>query len=186
MLLHSYGGAVGTEAVKGFLAAKDRPENGGSSTAGVVHLIYMCGFMLQVGESVASASLPRPVPDIVAFDEATGTISVVQDPVPLFYADVDPEVAAEMARLMTRHSAKAQIDQVSYDAWRDVGVTYLMMEEDRVLFPEWQQQQIEAVRREGVEVEVRTYKASHSPFLSLPGEMVDAVKKVADKGGAGL
>lgn len=176
MLLHSYGGAVGTEAIKG-LTIKDRSEKGRS--AGVVHLIYMCGFMLQIGESVGSASLPRPVPDPVTFDEGTGTTFLCKDLTQLFYADVDAEVAAQMARLVTRQSGKAQMDQVTYPAWRDVSVTYLKTDDDRVLFPEWQQRQIEAVRAKGVDLEVQTYKSSHSPFLSLPREMVAAVKKVA-------
>jgi len=59
MLLHSYGGAVGTEAVKG-LSARERVAEGLSG--GVVRLIYMCGFMLQVGDCVGGASLPRPDP----------------------------------------------------------------------------------------------------------------------------
>ena len=180
MLLHSYGGVVGTEAVKG-LTVKDQAKEGPSS--GVVHLIYMCAFMLQVGESVGSASLPRPDPEPVEFDEVTGTNFLCEDPVRLFYADVDPELAAKMTRLLTRQSAKAHMDKLTYPAWRDVSVTYLRTEDDQVLFPEWQQKQIEAVRKTGVNLEVQTYKSSHSPFLSLPKEMVAAVKKVADRDG---
>lgn len=70
MLLHSYGGAVGTEAAKG-LSASERATRG--LKGGVVHLIYMCGFMLQVGECVGGASLPRPDPDPVESDAATST-----------------------------------------------------------------------------------------------------------------
>ena len=46
MLLQSYGGAVGIEAVKG-LFGSERATRG--LKGGVVHLIYMCGLMLQVG-----------------------------------------------------------------------------------------------------------------------------------------
>ena len=46
MLLHSYGGAVGTEAVKS-LSGSERATTG--LKGGVVHLICMCGLMLQMG-----------------------------------------------------------------------------------------------------------------------------------------
>ena len=94
MLLHSYGGAVGTEAVKG-LWASERASKGLSG--GVIHLIYMCGFMLQVGESVGGASLPRPIPDPVEIDEATGTTFLCEPPIPLFFADVEAERAKKDA-----------------------------------------------------------------------------------------
>lgn len=78
MLLHSYGGAVGTEAVKG-LSTSERATKG--FHGGVIHLIYMCGFMLQVGESVGGASLPRPVPEPVERDDATGTTFLCEPPI---------------------------------------------------------------------------------------------------------
>lgn len=78
MLLHSYGGAVGTKAVKG-LSASERAND--KLHGGVTRLIYLCGFILQVGESVSSASLPRPVPEPIELDEATGTTFPCQHPI---------------------------------------------------------------------------------------------------------
>ena len=78
MLLHSYRGAVGTEAVEG-LSMSERATKG--FHGGVIHLIYMCSFMLQVGESVGGASLPRPVPDLVDIDDATGTTFLCEPPI---------------------------------------------------------------------------------------------------------
>ena len=102
MLLHSYGDAVGTEAVKG-LSTPERAAEGLSG--GVTRLIYMCVFMLQVGESVGGASLPRPVPEPVERDEATGTTFLCEPLVKLFFADVKPpERAKEMEALLVRQS----------------------------------------------------------------------------------
>lgn len=85
MLLHSCGGAVGTEAVK-YLSKTERFSNGLSG--GVVHLIYMCAFMLQPGESVGSASLLRPEGEHIEKDDATGTTFLYEPHIPLLYADV--------------------------------------------------------------------------------------------------
>lgn len=178
MLLHSYGGAVGTEAVKG-LSKKERATQ--DLPGGVVHLIYMCAFMLQVGESVGGASLPRPVPDPVALDETTGTTSICVPQIPLFYADVEPERAEKMKDLLVPQSAVAMTDAITYPAWQHIPTTYLRTEEDEVLFPYWQDRQIKAVEEAGTALVVKTFKASHSPFLSLPAEMVVEVRAVAEQ-----
>ena len=178
MLLHSYGGAVGTEAVQGFSASECAAKG---LRGGVTHLIYMCAFMLQVGESVGGASLPRPVPEPVESDPATGTTFLCESPIRLLYADLEPERAREMEALLVRQSGKAMTDKITYAAWRYIPTTYLSTRDDRVLFPEWQERQIKAVRDAGVELRVETYKSSHSPFLSIPGEMVAAVERVAEQ-----
>ena len=178
MLLDSYGGAVGTEAVKG-LSASERATRG--LKGGVVHLIYMCGFMLQVGECVGGASLPRPDPDPVESDAATSTTFLCEPPIELFYADVEPERAMRMERLLTRQSGKAMTDAVTYPAWQHIPTTYLRTQDDLVLFPDWQERQIKAVRDAGANLTVETYKASHSPFLSMPEEMVAAVERTVER-----
>ena len=178
MLLHSYGGAVGTEAVKG-LSGSERATRG--LKGGVVHLIYMCGLMLQVGECVGGASLPRPDPDPVEIDAATNTTFLCEPTIQLFYADVEPERAKRMERLLTRQSAKAMTDAVTYPAWQYLPTTYLMTQDDQVLFSDWQERQIKAVRDAGASLTVESFKASHSPFLSMPVEIVTAVERAVER-----
>ena len=178
MLLHSYGGAVGTEAVKD-LSLSERAAKG--QQGGVIRLIYMCGFMLQVGESVGGTSLPRPVSDPVQSDDTTGTTFICEAPFQLFYADVEPERAKEMEALLTPQSGKAMIDAITYPAWQFIPTTYLKTQDDQALFPHWQERQIKAVEDAGIGVTVETFESSHSPFLSIPGEMVAAVKRAVDR-----
>ncbi|KAI4110376.1 MAG: hypothetical protein LQ345_007015, partial [Seirophora villosa] len=172
LLCHSYGGAVGTEAAKGLL--KDEHNAGG----GIIHIIYMCAFMLQAGECVIGASQPRPIPDPVARDEAAGESRICAPALPLFYPDVLPrETAEEMAALLVRQSAAAMTGEVTFPAWRYVPVTYLLTTRDEVLFPTWQERQIEAVEGTGIRVRVERFEAGHSPFLSMPDQMVAAVER---------
>ena len=178
MLLHSYGGAVGTEAAKG-LSASERATRG--LKGGVVHLIYMCAFMLQVGECVGGASLPRPDPDAVEKDAATSTTSICEPPIELFSADVEPERAKRMEGLLTRQSRKAMTDTVTYPAWQHIPTTYLKTQHDLLLFPDWQGRQIKTVRDAGASITVETYKESNSPFLSMPEEMVAAVERAVKR-----
>ena len=178
MLLHSYGGAVGTEALNR-LSASERATKG--LRGGVTHLIFMCGFMLQVGESVGGASLPRPVPEPVEIDDATGTSFLCEPPIQLFYADVEPERAKKMEALLVRQSGSAMADAITYPAWQHIPTTYLRTQKDEVLFPHWQERQIKAVRDTGANLTVETFDSSHSPFLSIPEEMVAAVVRAIEQ-----
>ena len=178
MLLHSYGGVVGTEAAKG-LSANERATRG--LEGGIVHLIYMCGFMLQVGECVGGASLPRPDPEPVGRDATTNTTFLGEYSIELLYADVEPEHARRMEKLLIRQNGKAMKDAITYPAWQHIPTTYLKTQDDMVLFPDGQERQIKAVRDAGASVAVETYKASHSPYLSMPEEMVAAVERAVER-----
>ena len=174
MLLHSYGRAVGTEAVKG-LSTSERANQ--KLHGSVVRLIYMCGFMLQVGESVGSASLPRPVPEPVERDDATGRTFLCEPPIQLFYAGVELELAKKMEALLVRQSGPALTNAITYPAWQHIPTTYLRTQDAQVLFPNWQERQTKTVRDAGTNLVVETFKSSHSPYLSIPGEIVAAVER---------
>lgn len=61
--MHSYGGVVGTEAVHESLGRKFRESK--NLPGGVVHLVYICAFVLPLGSSLGSAlggGLPPFIP----------------------------------------------------------------------------------------------------------------------------
>ena len=178
MLLHSYGGVVGTEAVKD-LSLKERIAK--CLRGGVIHLIYVCGYMLQVGESVASASLPRPTPEPIEVDVAAGTSFLCESPIRSLYPDVEPDLAKRMKALLVRQSAKTVTDVITYPAWKNIPTTYLKTLDDQIIFPDWQDRQIKAVRDSDSIVHVESFKSGHSPSLSVPGELVDAAKRAAER-----
>ena len=86
------------------------------------------------GECVGGASLPRPDPAPVEIDAATDTTFLCESTIQLFYADVEPESAKRMERLLTRKSAKAMTDAVTYPAWQHLPTTYLMTQDDQFCF----------------------------------------------------
>ena len=53
VVMHSYGGVVGTEAVHESLGKKARESKGVSG--GILQLLYMCAFVLPLGDSLGSA-----------------------------------------------------------------------------------------------------------------------------------
>ena len=86
-----------------------------------------------------------------------------------------------MEAMLVRQSGKIMTDAVTYAAWRFVPTTYLRTEEDRLMLPEWQERQIQAVRDAGANLTVESFRASHSPFLSMPGEIVATVERAVER-----
>ena len=84
-----------------------------------------------------------------------------------------------MVKLLTRQNGKAMKDAITYPAWQQIPTTYLKTQDDMVLFSDWQDNQIKAARDAGASITVETYKASHSPYLSMPENMVAAVERAA-------
>jgi pimeloyl-ACP methyl ester carboxylesterase len=63
VVAHSYGGVVATQAVEQRFARKTREKEG--KKGGVVRIVYMCAFLLDVGQTLAGAfggSLPPFIP----------------------------------------------------------------------------------------------------------------------------
>jgi pimeloyl-ACP methyl ester carboxylesterase len=78
LILHSYGGVVGTEAAAG-LGLKARQKNG--QTGGVIGLFYMAAFILAKGESLLSMCGGTVPPHLEAL------VSLTCHPVPLWDLD---------------------------------------------------------------------------------------------------
>jgi pimeloyl-ACP methyl ester carboxylesterase len=63
VIAHSYGGVVATQALEKGFARAERKKNG--QNGGVIRLVYMCAFILPLGESLEGAlggSLPPFIP----------------------------------------------------------------------------------------------------------------------------
>lgn len=68
VVAHSYGGVITTQAVEQRFAKKERVREGKSG--GVSRIVYMCAFLLEVGQSLVNAlggTLPPFIPVDVSF-----------------------------------------------------------------------------------------------------------------------
>ena len=153
---HSYGGAVISEA---------------GAHLSVRHLVYLCAFVLDVGESVLANAAPQ-------LDTVLNTVMVPSGDVvsvtpegarAAFYADVaDPP----LDRLVP-HDMRAFTTQVTAAAWRDKPSTYVLCAQDQAIHPD--RQRFFAGRCGGV-VEL---EASHSPMLSMPDRVAEILRGAA-------
>jgi pimeloyl-ACP methyl ester carboxylesterase len=153
---HSYGGQVISQASAG------RDD--------VAHLVYVCAFMLDTGESLFGA-LGGESPDwieVVADGAATRSHRNAE----IFYADVDPAVAAAASARLGLQSVPAFADELTGAGWHDTPSTYVVCEHDQAIPPPAQDAMS---ARAGT---VHRLASSHSPFLSMPDAVAGIVLEV--------
>ena len=154
---HSYGGQAVSEASQG------RDD--------VAHLVYLCAFMLDTGESLLGA-LAGQVPPWIAVDEATET-SMPTTPYDVFYGDVDPSVAAAFPALLRPQTLSSFAAPLTGAGWHTIPSTYVGCTQDQAI-PYPAQQAMSA--RAG---SVVTLQTSHSPFVSAPDDVAAVVRAAA-------
>ncbi|KAF6810323.1 hypothetical protein CSOJ01_06394 [Colletotrichum sojae] len=174
VVAHSYGGVVASGAVEG-LSHSERIKEG--KTGGVVALLYIAAFIAPKGQKLSDATKGEH-PSWTRVEDDSKIF--VNDPVEIFYHDVDPDLARETAALLRHHCTKTFEGVASHEPWHHVPSAYLACEDDRAV-PLAGQQAMAGML--GPEAEVVTFKAcSHSPFLSRTGETADVVERVARRG----
>lgn len=156
---HSYGGAVMTEAV--------------TADSGVAHLVYLCAFLLEKGESLAGA-VGGTAP---AWWDVRGDHVLVRTPAEIFYNDVSPELTARSVQRLTAHSLAAFGQPLTNVGWEAVPSTYVICEQDQAIPPVAQEAM---AQRAG---EVLRMDTGHSPFLSQPEALAGLLQAIVDRAG---
>jgi len=173
LVMHSYGGIPGCEALRD-LAKSIRSTQ--RKLGGVIGLVFLCAYLIPVGESVASL---RPRRDSASASnplEVKNNSIRVLTPIPMFYNDLPTEEAERWAGTLKSHSVRTFASPLTYAAYKDIPTTYLVCERDGAISLE---RQLDFIKRTGVEMTVRKCNAGHSPFLSQPDTVVDVVREAA-------
>jgi len=178
MVMHSYGGAVGTDAIEGLTFA-DRKAAGKSG--GVIHLFYMCAYILQPGTTifnvVESVGVAHLWPQFVEnFDDG---LCFPVDPVQLFFGGMEKDDVDKAMPHLVRFPMSAFKTKTNGSAWKNLPVTYILTQQDYSVPRFYQDFMLEQVRKEGVDLETEDYETAHSIFITKQEEMVQAVVKAA-------
>ncbi|KAF2139186.1 uncharacterized protein K452DRAFT_232993 [Aplosporella prunicola CBS 121167] len=172
LVVHSYGGCVGASAVEG-LGARTRARAG--KKGGVVMFVYLAAFVVPKGKCLFDMFAGN-APAWLEFD---GNYCTPATPAQVFYHDMPaPAQAAAIAKIQ-HQSAPVFQGTVTYEPWHDMPCTYLFCAADQAI-PLAMQQQMAAVL--GPETTTFSFVGSHSPFLSQPQEVVEAVEFAAKVG----
>ncbi|ROV98391.1 hypothetical protein VMCG_07203 [Cytospora schulzeri] len=181
VLMHSYGGQVGTNALYG-LNKKAREVNG--QPGGISHLIYMAAFALPEGKSmidkVAEFNHMDRIPVAFGIDEDQTCVSkypregLIGEP----YADqVDPQEVEAHIQTLGRWNGKCMFLPIQNTcAWREeVKVLYIRASGDLIIPVEYQKNMVEVMEKEGKTVETIDLETGHAPHLTATEAVVDAV-----------
>ncbi|WP_236950041.1 alpha/beta fold hydrolase [Mycobacterium sp. MS1601] len=167
---HSYGGAVITVA---------------GAAANVVALVYLAGYALTEGESLAELQGQFPDSELPAallqtpYPATSGGIggidvSVVPSMFPaVVAADVDPALAEVLAASQRPLSAAAFTEKATEAAWRDKPAWAVVCTADKAINPDVQRF---GYGRAGATV--REIDSSHLVMLSQPKMVVDLIEEV--------
>lgn len=173
LLCHSYGGVAGSCAAQN-QSITTRSSQGKSG--GIKAIIYMSAFMIPAGKSLLDLLEGKPLPwmDI----QGDRCYAVASDVPHVAWNDIPTSRHAELTDDVTYSSAVCFVAPATYEPWNEDGLdcSYIFCTEDNAL-PLAMQKGMAAQLGKGA----RTFelKAGHCPYLSVPGEVAECVRKVA-------
>lgn len=171
VVMHSYGGLVGGEAISEELTLQTRQARG--LRGGVARLFYCAAFVMPKGQSIASA-----VGDSPDHDTWDGRFQM-RDPGATMYHDLPADEAAYWtARVVPQSSAVmgTVIERCAYTF--NVPSTYVVCTGDRALPPQVQEMFAQLAGADTVVVR-KLEGVGHSPMLSKPEEVLALIEEAA-------
>lgn len=171
VVMHSYGGLVGSEAIPGALTYASRRER--DLPGGVARLFYLAAFVLPRGQSGTSTAGPAASPNEWA--DGQGRFGL-RDPLGLIYDDLPPEEGRHWAERTVLQSCAVKDTVMVRCAYGhpDLPSTYVVCAADRAVPAAAQEMFATAAG-----AVVRKVEAGHSAFLSKPDEVMGLIKEAA-------
>jgi pimeloyl-ACP methyl ester carboxylesterase len=147
----------------------------------VRHLIFLCGLVPAPGSSLieqiseSDVLLPEYASGLEADEYGSGRWVDADLARQILYADCDEDAAGAAierlrAQASTPYAIPCQLDELP-----DVGRTYVVCGEDRLVNPDWSRR----VATGRLAAELVELPGSHSPFLSRPRKVADILHRVA-------
>ena len=174
LVVHSYGGLPGNEAVKDLdLASREKAGEKG----GVSHIFFCCSFVSPEGQSLHTAFGSQDLPWWSISDDKM--IVTPKTPEQIFYNDLsEADVKKYVAQLQT-HGYQTFFSKVTHPAWKTVPSTYLYCLKDQAIPIEIQKMMVEGTAK-GAPMRTDTLDAGHSPFINMPQETANAIMRAAE------
>ncbi|PWY90619.1 alpha/beta-hydrolase [Aspergillus sclerotioniger CBS 115572] len=175
VIMHSYGGQVGTDALVG-LGAETRQKDG--LPGGVIRLVYVCAYALTEGRSMFDMvkDMGHEALMPIAFDFAEDETVLDRDPKNLLVGPglSEEELEAYVAGLK-RWNGKPIYQPIGQCAWREIPVSYVYTLNDMTVPWDYQKVMVENMRAEGRQVKTLEVDTGHCPTITRTQELVDMV-----------
>ncbi|KAL4748176.1 hypothetical protein BDW72DRAFT_180958 [Aspergillus terricola var. indicus] len=167
VIMHSYGGAVGASAIEG-LGYAQRLKAG--LRGGVIMAVWMTAFVACKGESMLDL-LGGDWRPWMRFKNDDGYVYTSNEST-VFYSDLDLEEQQKCIALLRPQPMPSFTEPALYEPWHDIPCMYLFCDKDLGI-PLAAQEAF--AKRLGTPVTFHI-DASHSPFLSQPGKVIEGIR----------
>ncbi|KAF8205330.1 Alpha/beta hydrolase fold-1 [Mycena galopus ATCC 62051] len=177
LVAHSYGGIVAGQASSG-LAKSVRASQG--KKGGIIRIVFVSAVAPREGQTVKD--LIDGVLDFLTIKaSADGYIVKMDDAVCAAgaFSDLPAEEALVLASQTADHSAASFVQPLTYGAHKDIPVSFLLCENDKLMAPALQDKIIAGMESEmgGRTVDRYVVKSDHAIHASQPKTMADVVMK---------
>ncbi len=183
VLMHSYGGQVGTNALHG-LSQHTRAQQ--CQPGGIIRLVYMCAFALPKGTSmvdlVKQFGLEEYIPRVFDFAD-DGSVAMRDPKLALFgeeHAKSEGNVDIEQyLTLLVGWNGKNMYDKLEHEAWRDIPSLYIFALEDAMMAMDYQRHMAGYLEKNGCVLETAELATGHCPNLTATAGVVEIINGVA-------
>ncbi|KAL1608482.1 hypothetical protein SLS60_003424 [Paraconiothyrium brasiliense] len=184
VIAHSYGGMVGNSSIKGLTRSQSNKPQLNPPKGYVTALVLIASGFTITGFAFMDPLFGVP-PPFWRVNKETGYAELTADNRELFYHDLPREEGEYWVDQLTTQSLKALFEggKYAYAGWRDVPTWYIGTVEDKGLPVVIQRVQVGAARGQGGIVRHVELPTSHSPFLSMPAEVVAIVLQTVEEFG---
>ncbi|KAJ5884365.1 hypothetical protein N7504_011937 [Penicillium tannophilum] len=178
VLMHSYGGQVGTNGLVG-LGLEARKQQG--LPGGVTRLVYMSGAANKEGQSMMD--LIEELGDMnlvpLAFDIPEDNSCVSRDPKTLLVGPgLSDEEMENYLGCWERFNAKALYQPLTHCSWREIPITYIFTTNDMTFPMRYQNHMVGGMEAEGREVQKFTLETAHCPNITQPEELAKVIEQI--------
>ncbi|KAL4941249.1 hypothetical protein BDV06DRAFT_229806 [Aspergillus oleicola] len=177
VLMHSYGGQVGTNALDKLDVQSRKAQN---LPGGVVRLIYLCAMAFEEGGSMykITAAVGRAQNLLAAMDineDGTAMYRNAGERMLGPYSGLSKDEVEAYTNSLGVWNVKGMYGELMRCAWREIPVSYVKVLQDLVMPTPYQTRMIEVMRAAGREVEVFELDTGHSPQTTMTQEVTEIV-----------
>ncbi|KAL5334422.1 Alpha/beta hydrolase fold-1 [Aspergillus crustosus] len=174
VVMHSYGGIIGSEAIPESLSYAARQASG--LKGGVVHPFYYTAFLLEKGKPVLGTFGESSNVDV--WDDGR---FIIKNGGSTLYSDLPPAVASLWESRLIVQSYAVQTTPVTRAAYEYIPSTYLICEKDQAVTPQFQEMFAGLAK-----AKVERCDTGHSPMLSRLELLVEKITAAVNGAIAGF
>ncbi|KAF2993668.1 hypothetical protein E8E13_000678 [Curvularia kusanoi] len=166
LLLHSYGGIVGSCASEGF-GTKQRADEG--KRGGITAIIFVTAFLLQVGENL----LDKLGGNWPAWMDIRDSKVYIDQAPEIGFPDLPQDEQKSWHARLTYTAVGAFEGTLTYEPWSQIPCAYFICENDTQLLPPFQEAMAVSIG-----ATIHRITGGHNPFLSVSDQILKGIESV--------